>query len=198
MNMDKSSRGWYVRKALKWGLNLSLLLLGMLIGALFIGFRQSPVLMRFVPQGGLSDGYNWELHEGLDFDIYYAQKADEETPGIGIYLGNMPNFFYDNDENISTEDISHERDRLLSEDVTWIILDEINPHKQPFFRETQLNYHHGLGFLYTKVHVWVYASEREELNGLLESLQTLQLKPMASFWQVLMSDLHTTLGGSQG
>ena len=183
--MNKSPRQQRIRKALKRGIGLILLLFGSLSGGLFITFRQNPFLIRFIPQGGLASGYSWELREGPDFDVYYARKANDETTGAGIYLGNMPNFFYDEAENLAVEDLPHEKGRLLSRDVTWIILNETNTQEHPFFRETQLEYHHGVGFLYTKVHIWVYASKQEELNTLVEGLRELQFKPMTSFWEIL-------------
>jgi hypothetical protein len=97
----------------------------------------------------------------------------------------MPNFFYDENENIFIDDLLQEKGRLLSREVTWIVEDETNLRGSAFFRETQFEYFHGVGFLYTEVHIWVYASNQEELDKLIESLDTLQLKPMTSFLEFL-------------
>lgn len=164
-----------------WILGLIGLLSLVFLGALFITFRQNPVLMRFVPHNGLPSGYSWTLSEGPDFDVYYAQRATDKTAGVGLYLGNMPNFFYDENENIVVDDLLQEKGRLLSRDVTWIVEDQNNLQGHTFFRETQFEYFHGVGFLYTEVHIWVCASNQEGIDELVEGLDTLQLKPMASF-----------------
>lgn len=168
-----------------WILGLIGLPSSVFLGALLITFRQNPVLMRFVPYDGLPSDYSWTLREGPDFDVYYAQRANDETTGVGLYLGNMPNFFYDENENISIDDLPQEKGRLLSRNVTWIVEDETNLQGHTFFRETQFEYFHGVGFLYTEVHSWVYASNQEGLDELIESLDTLQLKPMTSFLEFL-------------
>lgn len=134
-----------------WILGLIGLLGLVFLGGLFITFRQNPILMRFVPNDGLPSDYNWTLREGPDFDVYYAQRANDETASVGLYLGNMPNFFYDENENISIDNLLQEKGSLLSRDVTWIIEDETNLQGHICFREPQFEYFR-VGFLYTEVH----------------------------------------------
>jgi len=166
------------------------LLFAVLIGAILLTIRQNPFLVRFIPYGELPDGYSWVLREGPDFDVYYAEKSDDETAGMGLYLGNMSSLFFDESEDISVDDLPQEKGRLLSRGITWLIEDEINIQGYPFFRETQFEYYHGAGFLYTEVHIWVYAADQEALDGLLVSLQGLRLKPMASIWEILAHRIH--------
>jgi hypothetical protein len=179
MLSDNTSRLHLIKKLFKWLLILALLVVVAYLAFLWVFFRQNPILMRFEPQDGLPKGYTWILQEGPDFDVYHANKLGDETSGIGIYLGNMPNYFYD------AKDLPCESGRILSREISWVVMDGTEETVHPFFRETVLNYRHGVGFLYTEVHVWAYASQQDELDVILNNLQGLRLKPMATFLEVL-------------
>ncbi len=146
------------------------------IGVLYAMFRENPIYgTRFVPRGGLPDGYTWELWEGPDFDIYDAKAPNSEDSGAGIYLGYHPNFPY-------TDDLLRKDGFMLGTRVSWIVLDGSEETVHSFYRTTLLNYQHSL-YAPTYVHTWVYAEEEEELETLLDSLENLRIRPMMNVFQ---------------
>jgi len=145
----------------------------------YVVLRRNPISwgMRFVPEGGLPDGYVWEHHEGADFDVFYAQHLDGKDAGIGVYLGDWPNFSY-------TDDLPRENGRVLGSKISWVVLDGSEEIAHTFYRTTLLEYQHGV-YYPVYVHIWVYAEEKDDLYLILGRLEDLRIKPMLNIFQLL-------------
>lgn len=143
---------------------------------LYVFLRENPIMRipNLQPADRLPDGYEWQLENGPDFYIYRAQRPGNDSSGVGIYFGNMPSldFF----EGTPSEDLPREYGRVFSQRTSWVVLDgkeEMVAH--PFYRTTILEYRHSI-YMPLKLHVWVYAEERNELEELLHSLENLRIE----------------------
>jgi len=172
-----STKTFTIKKFLFWSFVAGLLLVFAFLTLVYFGYRKNPVLMRFTPIGGLPENYTWELKSGADFDVYYASKSNNESSGIGIYLGNMPNF--DDSDNLS-----HQSGTILGKKVSWVVQDGSMNAPHAFYRTTLFEYRRGI--FHTKVHIWVYASDREEMDLLLSNLKSLRLKPTKSSLEIFL------------
>jgi len=137
--------------------------------------------MRFVPEGGLPEGYSWKLHEGGDFDVYYAEPPSNRNAGVSIYLGNWPNFPY-------TGDLPRKEGQVLGNRISWIVLDDSKETEYTFHRTTLLRYQHSV-YHPIYVHISVFAEEEDELQLILRNLENLRIKPMVGIFQLIIQRL---------
>ena len=162
-----------------------LLFLALSVGAAvgYRVFRKNLVgaSVRFAPEGGLPDGYVWEHTQGLDFDIYNARDPDNQDAGVGVYLGDHPNFPYSND-------LLCEDDRILGTKVCWVVLDSSGETNHPLYRTTLLRYQHSV-YHPIYVHIWVYANDREKLQSILSALEGLCIRPKVSIFQLFVRSI---------
>lgn len=165
------------------GHKLLILLLVLSIGVMtaYGVLRKNPVGagVRFVPDGGLPAGYVWNHVQGADFDTYYAQDPDGQDAGIGIYLGDHPNFPY-------TKNLPCENDRILGTKVCWVVLDGLKETR--YYRTTFLRYKYGI-YRPVYIHIWVYADNREKLQLMLRALRHLRVRPEVSIFQLFIRNI---------
>jgi len=136
--------------------------------------------MRYVLTEGLPDGYTWQYHEGIDFDIYQAQHPDGKDAGIGVYLGDWPDFPYA--DNLSREDGN---EQVFGNKVSWVVLDGSEETTHEFYRTTLLKHQYSV-YYPVYVHIWIYAEEEDDLQTILNSLESLRIKPMSNLFQLLV------------
>lgn len=150
--------------------------------SLYAYLRNNPILggSRFLPEGGLPNDYIWKHNEGEDFDIYYGKRLDNENSGVNIYLGYWPNFPY-------ADDSLKKEGRVLGSKVFWIVLDGSKETGYEFYRTTLLSYRY-LIYHPVYVHISVYAKE-EELRTILDSLESLRIRPTVTLPQALIQRL---------
>jgi len=126
------------------------------------------------PVGGLPEGCQWRFRDGPDFYTYLAQCPGNDALGAGIYFGHMPSLGLP--KGVSPKDFPVEPGRVAARDVYWIVLDgqkDITPH--PFYRTTIFEYRYRF-YEPMQLHIWVYASNRDDLYRLLHSLSALKFK----------------------
>lgn len=141
----------------------------------YIFLRKNPISRRpdLEPVGGLPDGCEWQFQDGPDFYIYQANCPDD-TSGVGIYFGNMPNF--DLPKGVFPKDFPRKPGCVASRHISWIVLDgkeDITVH--PFYRTAIFEYQYSI-YVPLKLHVWVFAESEGDLEELLHSLEDLRIR----------------------
>ncbi len=170
-----------LRRLSKFLIPFSVLSIG--IAVVYCVLRKNPIGagVRFTPEGGLPDNCIWEHTPGIDFDTYYARGPDGQDAGIGIYLGNHPNFPY-------ADDLPCENGRVLGIKVCWVVLDGSGETTHPLYRTTLLRYQYSV-YHPIYVHIWVFADDREELQSNLDALRHLRVRPKVSIFQPLVRNI---------
>jgi hypothetical protein len=143
--------------------------------------RRNPVGSgaRFVPEGGIPEGYSWQLDAGPDFDVYYAQNPTQGDAGVGMYLGRSPNF-------PESANSPCESGRLLGTEVCWVVMDGSEEKTHAFYRTTLLK-HQRTMYHPIYIHIWVFAEDESELQLLMDSLKDLRIRPMQNIFHLVFS-----------
>ena len=119
--------------------------------------------------GNLPTGYAWALHNNLDFYIYRAGRAGDDSSGIGIYFGYWPDFH-------PPENATRAAGEVAGKQVSWVVRDGSPEVKARHYRETLFEYQPVVGCVPLKVHVWLFAQDTNQVEELLGSLKSIRFR----------------------
>ncbi len=124
--------------------------------------------------------YKLERREGVDFEVFYAQRAPDSkgqppTDGMGIYFGHAPSFSPPRDAQTSSATIAGRK-------VTWSSWEDAAGDRKLLRMQTLIS---GLfadqkdkagGIASLQVHIFLWAPEQKRLDLLRDAAETLRRK----------------------
>ena len=117
--------------------------------------------------------FNWRALRGPDYEVFYGTQSKSKSAGIGIYLGEFPNFHPD-------ESAKSVNDKLGNFPIVWF--ETVKESSPKFYRATVIEHKttgtNGGGNrpqVTEKIHIWVYGDTQGELERMTDCARGLKL-----------------------